>query len=243
MRRILGLLAALLLAALLCCPAAAQSSFTGKVTLYSRSKREAYVQNGTTGKLVRLDKSNGDRLDEIKAGKVLTVSGFEVTHEQGGYLLPEISDAMIESISDGGASATTVNATLDQLGNGLMAVRVRVKGTKAQLSSANLQLSLDGYEDGQTLTVTGVLSANTHGRIILGASIQAEAPATPEAEPTSAPSPTPDPTEPPTPVRAGLNVRAELVPMEEKAEGCQPWGFSIQTISAGIYSEPICVGT
>ena len=32
MRRILGLLAALLLAALLCCPAAAQSSFTGKVT-------------------------------------------------------------------------------------------------------------------------------------------------------------------------------------------------------------------
>ena len=175
MRWIRGLLAALLLAALLCCPAAAQSSFTGKVTLYSRSKREAYVQNGTTGKLVRLDKSNGDRLDEIKAGKVLTVSGFEVTHEQGGYLLPEISDAMIESISDGGASATTVNATLDQLGNGLMAVRVRVKGTKAQLSSANLQLSLDGYEDGQTLTVTGVLSANTHGRIILGASIQADA--------------------------------------------------------------------
>ena len=132
MKRIVVLLATLLLlTAVPFCPAAAGGSFTGQVTYYSRSKREAYLQNGTTGKLARLDKSNGDLLDAVAVGKVVTVSGYDMFFEPSGYKIPEISDAMIESISDSGASASTVSATIDQLGNGLMAVRVRVRDTKA----------------------------------------------------------------------------------------------------------------
>ncbi len=79
MKRIGVLLAALLvLMALPFCPAAAAGSFTGKVTYYSKSRREAYLQNGTTAKLARLDSSNGDLLDQVAVGKVLTVSGYDV---------------------------------------------------------------------------------------------------------------------------------------------------------------------
>ena len=150
MKRIVVLLATLLLlTAVPFCPAAAGGSFTGQVTYYSRSKREAYLQNGTTGKLARLDKSNGDLLDAVAVGKVVTVSGYDMFFEPSGYKIPEISDAMIESISDSGASAATVSATIDQLGNGLMAVRVRVRDTKAAFVAANIQLSLDAYGDEQ----------------------------------------------------------------------------------------------
>ena len=153
MKRIVVLLATLLLlTAIPFCPAAAGGSFTGQVTYYSRSKREAYLQNGTTGKLARLDKSNGDLLDAVAVGKVVTVSGYDMFFEPSGYKIPEISDAMIESISDSGASAATVSATIDQLGNGLMAVRVRVRDTKAAFVAANIQLSLDAYTDEQVLT-------------------------------------------------------------------------------------------
>ena len=63
---------------------------------------------------------------------------------------------------------------IDQLNDGLMARLVRVKATKKALAAANLQLDLDKYLEDQVLTVTGVLSADIHGRVLLGATIQAE---------------------------------------------------------------------
>ncbi|MBR0357025.1 MAG: hypothetical protein IJH54_06065 [Clostridia bacterium] len=64
MKRIGVLLAALLLLTVLPFYAVrAADGFTGQVTFYNRGKREAYLQNGTTGKLARLDGSNGEKLD------------------------------------------------------------------------------------------------------------------------------------------------------------------------------------
>ena len=192
MKRIGVLLAALLLFAVPLCFSAAESRFTGVVTY--RSGKNVYLQNGTQGVLVFLDSGNDAALmAEVQTGKVVTVSGVSMTLKQAGYQIPEIIDAMIEAVADAGASASTVSAALDQLGDGLMATRVRVQGTKAQLSAAALQLPLDQYEDDQLLTVTGVLSANLQGRVILGAHIQPAASPTPTPTPeeTAASDPTP----------------------------------------------------
>ena len=198
MRRILVLLAVLLvLMALPVHPCVADTSFTGVVTY--RSGKNVYLQNGATGKLAFLDSSNDAALmEQVKRGKVVTVSGAAMTYDQAGYSIPEITDAMILNVSDSGASASTVSASLGELGNGLMAVRVRVEATKGELVAAQLQLSLDDYADDQMLVVTGVLSANTQGRIILGASVKPKATPEPTAAPT--PAPTAEPTPAPTPV-------------------------------------------
>ena len=203
MRRILVLLAVLLVVTTLPVrPCVADTAFTGVVTY--RSGKNVYLQNGTTGKLAFLDSSNDAALmEQVKRGKVVTVSGAAMTYDQAGYSIPEITDAMILNVSDSGASASTVSVSLGELGNGLMAVRVRVEATKVQLAAAQLQLSLDDYADDQVLVVTGVLSANTKGKIILGASIKPKATPEPTAEPTptptAEPTPTPEPASTPTP--------------------------------------------
>lgn len=202
-KRIWFLAALLVMATLPLRPASAQASFTGVVTY--RSGKNAYLQSGTTGILAHLDSSNDPELmDGVKRGKVVTVTGAQIPFNQGGYVIPEITDAMIVSISDGGASAATVSASLGALGNELMAVRVRVEGTKGDLA-AKLQISPDKlaeYSEDQVLVATGVLSANTSGMILLGAGVQPKAtPAPTEAptpEPTSVPTDTPEPTAPPT---------------------------------------------
>ena len=149
MRRILVLLAVLLvLTALPVRPCVADTTFTGVVTY--RSGKNVYLQNGATGKLAFLDSSNDAALmEQVKRGKVVTVSGAAMTYDQAGYSIPEITDAMILNVSDSGASASTVSASLGELGNGLMAVRVRVEATKGELAAAQLQLSLDDFADDQ----------------------------------------------------------------------------------------------
>ena len=115
MKRIGVLLAALLvLTGLPFRFAAADTSFTGVVTY--RSGKNVYLQNGTRGILAFLDSGNNpDQMAAIRTGKVVTVSGVSMTLKQGGYRIPEITDAMIEAVADSGAAATTVSATLDQL--------------------------------------------------------------------------------------------------------------------------------
>lgn len=199
MKRLSVLLAALLLTVLPLYASAAESSFTGVVTF--RSGKNVYLQNGQTGKLVFLDSTNdAEQMSAVKTGKVVTVSGVAMTYKQGGYHIPEIADAMIQSVSGSGASAATVSASLDQLGDGLMAVKVRVKATKGAFVAAGVQVSLDQYADDQLLTVTGVLSANAKGRVLLGAKVKAEATPTPDSTPTPVPTaaPTPAPTAAPT---------------------------------------------
>ena len=199
MRRILVLLAVLLvLTALPVRPCVAETTFTGVVTY--RKGKEVYLQNGRNGKLAFLDSTNDPALmEQVKRGKVVTVSGEELLYNPAaGCAFMEIYEAMILSVSDSGASASTVSASLGELGNGLMAVRVRVEATKGELAAAQLQLSLDDFADDQVLVVTGVLSANIHGKIILGASVKPKATPEPTAAPT--PAPTAEPTPAPTPV-------------------------------------------
>ena len=217
MKRIGFLLAMLLLlTALPFCSAAADSTFTGQVTY--RSGRNVYLQNGTQGILAFLDSANDPALmDAVRVGKVVTVSGISKTYNQAGYHIPEITDAMIEGVSDSGASAATVSATLDQLGDGLMAVKVRVSATKAALDEAQLRLSLDQFSDEQVLTVTGVLSADPNGRIILGAGIQPVATPTPTATATPIPTETaaPTPAETATPTPTPTPTAASSPPADE----------------------------
>ena len=204
MKRIGALLVALLLVVSPFCYTAAETSFTGQVTY--KSGKTVYLQDGREGKLVYLDSSNDPALVEaIHMKKVVKVTGTAMIYKQGGYRIPEITDAMIVSISDSGASATTVSATLSQLDDDLMAVKVRVKATKAEFLAANIQFlhPLDEFEDDQPLVVTGVLSANKNGRIILSDPKPAATP-TPEPTPTptSLPTPTPPPTATPDPTTA-----------------------------------------
>ena len=197
MKRIGALLVALLLVVSPFCYTAAETSFTGQVTY--KSGKTVYLQDGREGKLVYLDSSNDPALVEaIHTKKVVKVTGTAMIYKQGGYRIPEITDAMIVSISDSGASATTVSATLSQLDDDLMAVKVKVKATKAEFLAANIQFlhPLDEFEDDQPLVVTGVLSANKNGRIILSDPKPAATP-TPAPTPTPTSLPTPTPPEPP----------------------------------------------
>lgn len=149
------------------------SSFTGIVTY--RSGKTVYLQNRETARLVLLDSTNSQaNLDAIQKGRVVTVTGNSMLMEQSGYQIPEIMDAMIVEVADTNTAVAPTAAAIEDLGDGLMARLVRVKTTKAALAAANLQLDLNGYLDEQTLTVTGVLSANSSGRILLGTDIQAE---------------------------------------------------------------------
>ena len=145
-------------------------TITGVVTY--RSGRTVYLQNETTGVFVRLDSDNDpDLLQQVELGKVVTVTGTRMVYTQGEYNIPQINDAMIDSVEDEGASVVTVAATLDQLNNELMAVRVRVQATKAEFVAAEVQLSLDQYPDEHLLIVIGVLSANNQGLVLLGADV------------------------------------------------------------------------
>ena len=172
----------LTLALLLClCPAFAagtgatsgHDSFTGIVTY--RSGKEAYLQGGDRGLVALLDSSNAQAdLDAVQVGKRVTVTGEAMTMNRSGYHIPEIVDAMIVEVKDTEMTVEPTTATIDQLNDGLMARLVRVKATKKALAAANLQLDLDKYLEDQVLTVTGVLSADIHGRVLLGATIQAE---------------------------------------------------------------------
>ena len=172
----------LTLALLLClCPAFAagtgatsgHDSFTGIVTY--RSGKEAYLQGGDRGLVALLDSSNAQAdLDAVQVGKLVTVTGEAMTMNRSGYYIPEIVDAMIVEVKDTEMTVEPAAATIKQLNDGLMARLVRVKATKKALAAANLQLKLDKYLEDQVLTVTGVLSANIHGRVLLGATIQAE---------------------------------------------------------------------
>ena len=120
MKRIRVLLAALLLIAIPFYPVTAESAFTGVVTF--RSGKNVYLQNGTRGILAFLDSTNDPNdMNAVQTGKVVTVSGVSMTLNQAGYHIPEITDAMIESVADSGATATTVSAALSQLNDGLMA--------------------------------------------------------------------------------------------------------------------------
>ena len=148
-------------------------SFTGVVTY--RDGRNVYLQNGETARLVLLDSSNSQaNMNAVQKGRVVTVTGEVMTYQQGEYKIPEIMDAMIVEVADTNTAVAPTAAAIEDLGDGLMARLVRVKTTKAALAAANLQLDLNGYLDEQTLTVTGVLSANSSGRILLGTDIQAE---------------------------------------------------------------------
>ncbi len=149
------------------------TNFTGVVTY--RSGKEAYLQDGDRGLVALLDSSNAQAdLDAVQVGKLVTVTGEAMTMNRSGYHIPEIVDAMIVEVKDTEATAASAAATIDQLNDGLMARLVRVKATKKALAEANLQLDLDKYLEEQVLTVTGVLSADIHGRVLLGATIQAE---------------------------------------------------------------------
>ena len=107
MKRIGVLLAALLLIAIPFYPVTAESAFTGVVTF--RSGKNVYLQNGTRGILAFLDSTNDPNdMNAVQTGKVVTVSGVSMTLNQAGYHIPEITDAMIESVADSGATATTV---------------------------------------------------------------------------------------------------------------------------------------
>ena len=205
MKRIGVLLAALLvLTGLPFYAATAESSFTGVVTY--RSGKNVYLQSGSQGILAFLDSTNDpDQMAAVRVGTVITVSGEPMTLNQAGYHIPELIDAMIVDISGTQNLPSPVSATVDQLGDGLMAVRVQVRATKAAFEAANIQLSLGAYADDQVLIVTGVLSANLSGRTILGASIQPVATPTPVVTPT--PVPTPSPTTPPTPKPVGRSPR------------------------------------
>ena len=166
MKRIGVLLAVLLvLTGLPFYAATAESSFTGVVTY--RSGKEAYLQSGSRGLLAFLDSTNDpDQMAAVRVGTVITVSGESMTLNQAGYHIPELIDAMIVDISGTQNLPSPISATMDQLGDGLMAVRVQVRATKAAFEVANIQLSLGAYGDDQLLIVTGVLSANIRGRII-----------------------------------------------------------------------------
>ena len=147
--------------------------FTGIVTY--RSGKEVYLQEGDRGLVALLDNGNAQAdLDTVQVGKRVTMSGEALTMNRSGYHIPEIMDAMIVEVQDTEATVSPAAATIDQLNDGLMIRLVRVKDTKKALTAANLQLNLDKYQEEQVLTVTGVLSADTKGRVLLGASIRAE---------------------------------------------------------------------
>ena len=149
------------------------TTFTGIVTY--RNGKEAYLQEGDRGLVALLDNGNVQAdLDAVQVGKRVTVSGEALTMNRSGYHIPEIMDAMIVEVQDTEATVSPAAATIDQLNDGLMVRLVRVKATKKALAAANLQLDLDKYLEEQVLTVTGVLSADIHGRVLLGATIQAE---------------------------------------------------------------------
>ena len=95
-------------------------SFTGIVTY--RSARTVYVQSGEVGKLVLLDSSNDSALmSVVQKGKQVTVTGEAMTLNQGGYRIPEITDAMLEEVADTGATVAAVSAKIADLDNDLMA--------------------------------------------------------------------------------------------------------------------------
>ena len=148
-------------------------SFTGVVTY--RDGRNVYLQNGDTSRLVLLDGSNSQAdMAAIQKGRVVTVTGYSMLLEQSGYQIPEIIDTMITEVTGIEGTVTPTAATIDDLDNDLMTRLVQVKATKQELTTAQLQLSLDGYPDLTSLIITGVLSANDSGRILLDPTIAAE---------------------------------------------------------------------
>ncbi len=148
-------------------------TFTGVVTY--RDGRNVYLQNGDTSRLVLLDGSNSQAdMAAIQKGRVVTVTGYSMLLEQSGYQIPEIIDTMITEVTGIEGTVTPTAATIDDLDNDLMTRLVQVKATKQELTTAQLQLSLDGYPDLTSLIVTGVLSANDSGRILLDPTIAAE---------------------------------------------------------------------
>ena len=149
------------------------TNFTGIVTY--RSGKEAYLQNGDRGVLALLDSGNtAEDMDAVRVGKLVTVTGGSMTLNRAGYHIPEIVDAMIQAVDDTADTVAPAEATIEQLNDDLMARMVRVKATKAEFTDAGVQFDMADYADGQTLTVTGVLSANTKGRVLLGATVQAD---------------------------------------------------------------------
>ena len=149
------------------------TSFTGLVTY--RSGKELYLQNEQRGFLALLDSGNAaEFMEEAQVGKMVTVSGEKTTLNQSGYHIPEVVDAMIFAVSSTTLTAAPVDAAIEQLNDDLMARLVRVKATKAEFTAANVQFDMADYADEQTLTVTGVLSANTRGRVLLGATVHAD---------------------------------------------------------------------
>ena len=163
-------------------------TFTGVVTY--RSGKTVYLQNGDQGMLAFLDSSNSQsNMAAVQKGRVITVTGYYMLWDQSGYQVPEIQDAMITEVTGIEGTVTPTSATIDDLDNDLMARLVQVRATKQALAAAQLQLPLDGYLDEQTLVVTGVLSANENGRILLDPTIQPEhVPAEPVRENEAEPS-------------------------------------------------------
>ena len=163
-------------------------TFEGIVTY--RNERVVYLQNGTQGMLALLDGTNtAANMNDVQVGKLVTVTGDYMSLDQSGYHIPEIMDAMIDEVADTQETVAPVQAAIADLDDDLMARLVQVEATKAELAAAQLRLPLGGYEDEHILTVTGVLSADTNGRILLGAEILLKhAPAEPvrenEIEPT-----------------------------------------------------------
>ena len=175
-------------------------SFTGEVTYVDG--QNVYLQNGSQGILAHLDSGNGALIGQVAPGKVVTVKGTVVSFAQGGYVIPEITDAMVESIGDSGAEATAVEAALNALGDSLMATKVQLTATWDELEAAGLQVEHPAEAPGgQQVCITGVLSANSKGLCLLGAEHEVLFTPTPEPTPTPTPTPTPSatPTATPTP--------------------------------------------
>ena len=148
-------------------------SFTGVVTY--RSGKTVYLQNEDQGMLVLLDSSNSQaNMDAVQKDKLVTVTGEAAIYHQGMYQIPEIMDATIMEVTDTDTVIAPAIVAIEELNNDLMTRLVQVKATKQELTTAQLQLSLDGYADRTSLVVTGVLSANDSGRILLDPTIVAE---------------------------------------------------------------------
>ena len=143
------------------------TTFTGIVTY--RDKKTVYLQNEDQALLALLD----DGEAAVEAGKRITVTGMRTTYKQSGYSIPEIVDAVVEAVADTEETVAATPATIAQLTDERMAWLVQVEATKQALAAAQLQLPLEGYADAARLTVTGVLSADLNGRVLLGATVRA----------------------------------------------------------------------